>query len=347
MFPVNSPLIPYHTLGPGEHLELEAGGTTASELNLVTSLTNSGGIADNSPVMSVKLHTKDGSVIELNVLAGRDTSEWAYDRADVSPTIKHARAQVAESWDAEGFEAHRYIARMTFDRAQIDYIQFDNLRNEAGVVIARVTFSDSETGRVLPLYGRRLSPERWRLVGTFDAVELYENLRVMPRAWYVKRLEKLPVGSVVKTIQTGRLPDGRPFEPAETALVEYESVADGNVELAPTGDADGAEVTITRYEPNRIELTARNAQPGFLVLSETYYRGWEALVDGVETPVHRTNYTFRGISVPAGEHRLEFVFRSTSFRTGALLSLVGALLVLVAAVGGGRVLSSSFSLGFH
>ena len=159
----------------------------------MSTLTNSGGIADNSPVMSVKLHTKDGRVVERNVLAGRDTSEWAYDRADVSSTIKHARAQVAESWDVEGFKAHRYIARMTFDRAQIDYIQFDNLRNEAGVVIARVTLPDSETGRAPPLYGRRLSPERWRLAGTFDAVELYENLKVMPRAWYVKRLERLPV----------------------------------------------------------------------------------------------------------------------------------------------------------
>ena len=329
MFPVNSPLIPYHTLGPGEHLELEAGGATANGLNLVSSLTNSGGIADNSPVMSVKLHTKDGRVIERNVLAGRDTSEWAYDRADVSSTIKHARAEVAESWDAEGFKAHRYIARMTFDRAQIDYIQFDNLRNDAEVVMARVTLSDSETDRALPLYGRRLSPERWRLLGTFDAVELYENLKVMPRAWYVKRLERLPGEDVLKTIQTGRLPDERPFEPAETALLEAEGVADREVKLPPIGDSDGAEVTITRYEPNRIELTARNAQPGFLVLSETYYRGWDALIDGVETPVHRTNYTFRGISVPAGDHRIEFVFRSPSFRMGAVLSAVGVLLVLL------------------
>ena len=142
--------------------------------------------------------------------------------------------------------------------------------------------------------------------------------------------------SVLKTIQTGKLPDGRPFEPAETALLEAESVAEGDVNLPLIGDRDGAEVTITRYEPNRIELTARNPQPGYLVLSETYYRGWDALVDGAETPVHRTNYALRGINVPAGEHHIEFVFRSPSFRMGAVLSAVGVLLVLLLGGGGGR-----------
>ena len=92
---------------------------------------------------------------------------------------------------------------------------------------------------------------------------------------------------------------------------------------------------VTRYEPQRIELQTRNAQPGFLVLSEIYYRGWEAWIDGRRAPVERVNYALRGLAVPAGDHRIEFVFRAHSFRNGAAWSLVGVLLLLAGAVWGG------------
>ena len=96
----------------------------------------------------------------------------------------------------------------------------------------------------------------------------------------------------------------------------------------------GAAVEITRYEPHRLELRTRNAQPGFLVLSEIYYRGWEAWLDGQRVPVERVNYALRGVQVPAGEHRLEMIFRAHSFRNGAAWSLVGVLLLLAGAVWG-------------
>jgi uncharacterized membrane protein YfhO len=69
-----------------------------------------------------------------------------------------------------------------------------------------------------------------------------------------------------------------------------------------------------------------NEKPGFLVLSEIYYRGWEAKVDGRRTPVERVNHTLRGIAVPAGDHCVEFFFRAPSFRLGAKYSAIGVAL---------------------
>jgi uncharacterized membrane protein YfhO len=45
-----------------------------------------------------------------------------------------------------------------------------------------------------------------------------------------------------------------------------------------------------------------------LVLSESYYPGWKAFVDGVPTVVHRADIAFRGVLVPDGDHlvRMEF-----------------------------------------
>src|SRR5207237_1806588 len=90
-------------------------------------------------------------------------------------------------------------------------------------------------------------------------------------------------------------------------------------------------VKVTRYAPQRIELETHNPQPGFLVLSENYYRGWDAWIDGQKSPVYRADYTLRGLAVPPGDHHVEFVFRAPSFRTGVIYSLLGVLLLLAGA----------------
>src|SRR5262249_20919356 len=66
-------------------------------------------------------------------------------------------------------------------------------------------------------------------------------------------------------------------------------------------------------------------------LREICYRGWEAWIDGRRAPVERVNHLLRGLAVPAGDHRVEFVFRAHSFRNGASWSFLGVLLLLVGA----------------
>jgi uncharacterized membrane protein YfhO len=67
-------------------------------------------------------------------------------------------------------------------------------------------------------------------------------------------------------------------------------------------------------------------------LSEVYYPGWEAYVDGDRTPIERVNYTFRGILVPAGEHRVEFRFRPSTLRLGWLAFALGAGILVFGAL---------------
>lgn len=172
------------------------------------------------------------------------------------------------------------------------------------------------------------APERWRKLESFGTVELYQNLRVMPRAWFVRQIRVMPGDDVLRTIREGIDRDGKPFDPAESALLESEETSS----LPPDfSDAAGAEVTVTRYEPQRIELKTSNSRPGFLVTSEVWFPGWEARVDGGRTHIYRTDYTLRGVAVPAGEHRVEFVFTSPSFHVGLVCSAIGLLVLLVGA----------------
>jgi hypothetical protein len=320
---------PLHLLlGPGSRFVTETDGATANELAIVSLLADSAQLPDEAPVARIRLHTAKG-IIERELRAGRDTSEWAWERPDVRRIIRHRRAQVAESTDAQtaegGFQSHTYLSRFTFDRAAIERIEFEYLRPDAQLQIVRASLTDAQSGMVAPLDDLPLQPEQWQKLASFSEVQVYQNLRALPRAWFAARVIAEPEAEVLRLISSGRLRDTQPFDPRQTALVEAENFR----QPLPTVTAAGAEVRVARYEPNRIELTTRNEGQGFLVLSEVFAPGWRAFIDGAETTIHRTDYALRGIIVPAGAHRIEFIYRPRSFSNGVSGTLIGAVTLLL------------------
>lgn len=163
-------------------------------------------------------------MIERELQAGRDTAEWAYDRADVRAAIKHSRPRIAESSDAGGFQAHSYLARLAFDRAEIVRVEFNYLRPDASLTVIRASLYDATTGASVPLDSSNLPPERWRRLQSFGHVNVYENLKAMPRAWFARRTVAAPGAEVLRAIKEGKLSDGAVFDPSEVALLETEDL---------------------------------------------------------------------------------------------------------------------------
>jgi hypothetical protein len=64
---------------------------------------------------------------------------------------------------------------------------------------------------------------------------------------------------------------------------------------------------------------------GFLVLLDTYYPGWSATIDGEPVEIMPANLAFRAVSVPAGDHLVEFVYRPLAVRYGVVISLSAIL----------------------
>jgi hypothetical protein len=81
-------------------------------------------------------------------------------------------------------------------------------------------------------------------------------------------------------------------------------------------------VSITSFRPNRLKLHAELKRPAFVVLSEVFYPGWEAVVDQRPAPLLRANYILRAIPVPAGTHAIDVRFRSRTFQWGLVVSLL-------------------------
>jgi hypothetical protein len=180
---------------------------------------------------------------------------------------------------------------------------------------------------------RRGGVELQRAVGgeivATGAVPIVERRAALPRAFVARRLEVLPDDRAV-------LARMRAGSARRTALVTRADLARAGLAPPRRTERNPGEVAIVETTANRVELRASCRAVCFVVLSDLDYPGWHALLDDAEIPVVRTNYLFRGVEVPAGSHRLEFVYRPRAFTVGAALSCVGlaALLPLVWLPGG-------------
>ena len=77
----------------------------------------------------------------------------------------------------------------------------------------------------------------------------------------------------------------------------------------------------------QVNVQSSGNEPALLVLSDAYYPGWQATVDGIDTPIYAANFLFRGVFVPPGEHQVTFVYRPQSWRRGLWISLAGLALL--------------------
>lgn len=85
-------------------------------------------------------------------------------------------------------------------------------------------------------------------------------------------------------------------------------------------------VSIESYRPGEIKIKVMARSPDALFLSEAYYPGWKAYVDGKEQTIARAEELFCKIPVAAGRHEVKFIYDPLSFKVGAGISIFSLLL---------------------
>jgi hypothetical protein len=328
-----------HALQPGETLTLHAQ-STGDTLALVSSLSNSVDVADGHAVARLRLLTSAGQVVEQTVRAGADTSEWAHERPDVRAAIRHRLAHVFDSSPgdaANSFPSHRYWARINLG-APLDLrrIEITNTTAAATLNLSKATLYDSVQARAAPLTGTPpgLSPARWETAFAQDGVLVVRNRRALPRAWLVAEAETVDGEEALRRIrgESSNSNDGSApeFEPRRTALLEVR--ADELPRLPGGSLAPESTIRLVQYQPTRLTLETNAPTATVAVVSEIFYPGWTATVDGVAQPIYLTNFLLRGVAVPAGRHRIEMQYRAPAARNGALISLSTLLLIILLSV---------------
>jgi len=139
-----------------------------------------------------------------------------------------------------------------------------------------------------------------------DRMHVYENRDRYPRV------------AIPATIRSGLAPvevlawmRREDFSPENELLLEVATSLPGGT---------GGTARIVEYEANRVVVEAQLQQPGFLLLNDAYHPDWVAHLGDRELPILRADYAFRAVCLPAGRHRVEFVYRPVSFYISAWVS---------------------------
>ena len=132
----------------------------ADSLEFVTTLSNSTEEPDDAVIARVEIFTTKGDVIERELRAGRDTAEWAHDRPDVRPFIKHRLAPIFDQvivGEPNGYPAYRYKTSVPFgEPLEVLRFKVSNVSTSARLGIYSALVTDSKTQKRVPLYSLSL-----------------------------------------------------------------------------------------------------------------------------------------------------------------------------------------------
>ncbi len=135
------------------------------------------------------------------------------------------------------------------------------------------------------------------LVMQEGTTRLYKKTNTLPRAYFVSTAEyKKSDKDLAEGLFTEEVYSGK------KALIEEDIPA-----LDKSLSATGESVEVLKYAANEIVLKTTTYSKKFLVLADVYYPLWKAFIDSDQTKIYRTNFTFRGIVVPGGNHVIRFI----------------------------------------
>lgn len=176
--------------------------------------------------------------------------------------------------------------------------------------------------RIVPTHAEPLY-----VTGQLDRLSITHLGQSLPRAYVVGGVRVLrDDDAVLNELGFGE------FDPLAVALIDRDSLADDDVQSLRPGLIQH-EIEHIEYKPNRMELTVVSERAGLLVVSDTFYPGWIAEVNGDRSPILQVNGGFRGVQIPSGRSTIHMVYRPRSLHIGSAISLVSLLTILVCQIG--------------
>jgi hypothetical protein len=198
------------------------------------------------------------------------------------------------------------------------------------------TYRGAVGSRGTPLYNflnaqfvlsdKGVPPGDSRLVPVFNEdpeIDVYLNTGAQPRIRLVHRAEVVTSGETA----FGAI-HAPGFDPEQVVVLDATSAQVPPQMLLGDLPQGTSNLFYSAYTPEAQTVVVQSSGPAYLVLSEVWYPGWRAWVDGVETPIYRANFAFRAVFVPeGGEHTITVRFDPLSWKVGS--GVTGATLVLL------------------
>lgn len=189
----------------------------------------------------------------------------------------------------------------------------------------KYVFAKDEEVKILELNGFK------KLEG-FGKFSVFENLNVMPRAFLASSYEGPPDvagGGETEQARLAKEKVRRELIPQKLFNADFDFrnslILEKGSSVSP--QFGPGRVEIISHLPSKIRIKTQALEPKILFISDNYYPGWEARVDGDPTEILRADYTFMAVPLTPGEHIVEFSYEPWSFKAGAIVSLAGLMVI--------------------
>lgn len=155
---------------------------------------------------------------------------------------------------------------------------------------------------------------RYKTVLTENKTTILEDTLALPSAYFVQKIIYKPRSEVIETLLS------KEFDPKNSVVLEGQ---------LPEGNCTSAQVisNISLFGERTIEVETKGGC--VLVVTDSFYPGWIASIDGAQTRIYAANYLFRAIYVPDGHHLVRFVYRPDSFLVGAIITFLSGVVIFM------------------
>lgn len=285
----------------------------------------------NTFVPAGNIYPKAGIIEKIKKIQGIDRY-WGYGSALIEPNLQlQERNFTPEGYDAlyikrygefiSGSKAGKLEAEISHTNARIfpgygpSELKGNPYRARAlNILGVKYLLNKKST----PGVDSAFDEKDYKLISEMDGFQIYQNLNVLPRIsiygnYVVLQDKKLEIAKIYE----------KNFDPKKTLILE-EKIPSYNIQ-----EGDVAKVSNIKYSTNEVLFTTETQKDSLVFISDNYYPGWKASVDGVVTPIYIADYTFRAIPVHSGTHNVKLYFDPKSFDIGLIISSVSGLLLIL------------------
>lgn len=160
-------------------------------------------------------------------------------------------------------------------------------------------------------------PPKYKEVFQDKGIAVLENSLSFPRVYATKKVIKASDRDTLKLISD------------ETFPLKDISLTNDFEFNNPSEDNLDTNFSYNMLTNSHIQIKSKTNLDAYLVVLDSFYPGWRTLIDGKDTTIYKTNYNFRGILLPKGEHSIDFIYQPKSLQYGAALSSISTVILIL------------------
>jgi len=205
------------------------------------------------------------------------------------------------------------------------YQEFINISQGLAPETPTVVMRIAEYSRLLDLLNTKyfiipsqnpISHPQFKLTFSDSTINIYQNRNCMKRAWIVHNFKVVHGRDAIFTAL-------KKISYADEVILEEKPTIKQSVSRGKEAYPE-----IIRHSPNEIIMNVGMAQDGFLVLSEVFYPGWKAIVDGRQQKIYQANYILRAIELKKGKSTVRMVYDPWWLKWSLIISLIAGCFIV-------------------